>query len=59
MDDEFTTDEWHKKTWDNETPVSTSEKWLAHMCKCKMIEDMGYGKYKKKLTEIVDVTERE
>ena len=59
MDDEFTTDEWHKKTWDDEVPSSTSEKWLYHMEKCKMIESLGYGKWKKKLTEIVDVTERE
>jgi len=61
MDDEFTTDEWHKKTWDDEVPISTSEKWLSHMKKCKMIErpkKCRYGKWKKKLTEIVDVTER-
>jgi hypothetical protein len=61
MDDEFTTDDWHKSTWADEVPASTSEKWLSHMVKCKLIERPAgsrYGKYKKKLTEIVDVTER-
>ena len=52
MDDEFTTDDWHKKTWDDEVPVSTSEKWLYHCRDCKMIEDEGYGNWKKKLKVI-------
>ena len=56
MSDEFTTDEWHKNTWTDEVPASTSEKWLYHMEKCKLIESAGYGKWRRKLTKIVDVT---